>query len=128
MPHRTIYASRSLIGGWGPDLLDIARASFARNAALGVTGALYFDALRFVQVLEGPAPAVAALMQAIRADRRHFDLRVLEDGAQDGRRFGRWSMRFVDGTAAPALREAVPAAGPLSAAEAERLVDALAEG
>jgi hypothetical protein len=126
---RIVYVSRSMIGGWSPELLDIARVAFARNAALEVTGALYFDRLRFCQVLEGEPEALEALMGSIRADSRHFDVQVLIETPLAQRRFGAWSMRFVDGDAAGRLVDAFPepAAPPGRMAErAERFVDALA--
>ena len=129
MPHRVIYASRSLIDGWGPDLLAIARAAFRRNAALGVTGALYFDRLRFFQLLEGPEGAVSELMRAIREDGRHAGVQVLSQGWTPSRRFAGWSLRVLDGDADPALRAAFPdpaTLGPEPAEAAERFVGALA--
>jgi len=128
---RIAYFSRSLIGGWSPDLLDIARVSLARNAALGVTGALYFDRLRFFQTLEGERQTLDALMLSIAADPRHLDLRIMIDGPIRVRSFARWQMRFIDGDVDDRLASAVPQPeGPAGANRladrAERFVEALA--
>ncbi|MFO7855163.1 MAG: BLUF domain-containing protein [Paracoccaceae bacterium] len=118
---RIAYFSRSLIGGWSPDLLDIARVALARNASLDVTGALYFDRLRFFQMLEGERATLDALMLGIAADPRHLDLQVLIEGPIRVRRFGRWHMRFIDGDAHDRLASAVPE--PASPGDASRLAD-----
>ena len=125
MLQRTGYASRSLIDGWGPDLLDIARAAFRRNAALDVTGVLYFDRLRFFQVLEGPPESVDLLMRDILADPRHGDVRVLVDAPARRRRWRGWALRVLDGDADPAMRSAFPA--PLNAGAAAGFAEALAQ-
>lgn len=128
---RIAYFSRSLIGGWSPDLLDIARVALARNADLCVTGALYFDRLRFFQTLEGERETLDALMRAIAADPRHLDLRVLIDEPIRVRRFEGWHMRFIDGDADDRLAAGVPepafhVATDRLAHRAERFVEALA--
>lgn len=128
MLHRVIYASRSLIGGWSPDLLDIARAALGRNASMSVTGALYFDSQRFFQQLEGEAEAVAAIFDSIAADSRHFDVRVLVHGPTAMRRFAGWSMRFLDGDADRRLHAAFPDMAAMLGtpeAAADRFVDSL---
>lgn len=124
--HEIVYVSRSLIGGWGPDLLDIGREALRRNAEIGVTGALFFDGERFAQVLEGPFDAVSLLMERIRHDARHFDVRVLGETPIRSRRFAAWSMRFVDRSQAPGMAALIARERP-GAALAIELADRLAE-
>ncbi|MEM1314003.1 MAG: BLUF domain-containing protein [Pseudomonadota bacterium] len=124
--HQIVYISRSLIGGWGPDLLDIGRASLSRNAELGLTGALFFDGDRFAQVLEGPFGAASLLMERIRRDARHFDVRILRDAPVRQRRFAAWSMRFVDRSQAPDMASLLARERPgpaLGHEVADRLAD-----
>ena len=78
---------------WQVDaIVDVARS---RNAALGVTGALMFAHTNFVQVLEGSQAALDELMASIRRDRRHHDVRVLEEERLACRRFPGWAMAYV---------------------------------
>jgi hypothetical protein len=100
------YHSRNLIEDLTMDSLgaleDLLQVSRARNASLGVTGALLFNEGRFLQVLEGDETQVRALYNSILRDRRHSDVTLMtaEPGAR--RRFARWSMAFVGMT--PAAR------------------------
>jgi hypothetical protein len=103
MAFRIAYVSRSLVGGLSPELLDIARVALSRNAAEGVAGALYFDRERFLQVLEGPEPAVRRIMASIGRDPRHAGLRVLLEGSAEGLLFPEGSTRFIDGAQRPRL-------------------------
>ena len=92
------YASLSRVPAWSPEMLDIARTCLARNPALGVTGALYFDGEQFYQVLEGEEATVTDLYACICRDPRHGGVQTLWDGPIQRRRFGAWSMKFVDGS------------------------------
>lgn len=72
-------------------LLTTCRRS---NAERGVTGMLLYRDGRFIQVLEGAADVVDHLLETIRRDRRHHDLRVLLRDAITERRFGDWTMGY----------------------------------
>ncbi len=83
----------------GADLDAIAEAAFRNNPGLGLTGALFFDGGRFVQVLEGPHDAVEMLLSRIRSDNRARDLDILFDTVETQRSMSEWSMwigRFDD--------------------------------
>ena len=62
------------------------------NAVDGVTGLLYTDGERFLQVLEGPAESVTLTYDRILADRRHHRIVKAEDRAIEQREFGDWTM------------------------------------
>jgi hypothetical protein len=68
-----------------------------RNAALGITGVLiyYPESREIVQVLEGPKPAVLALMEKLRADPRHRRVVVHFEAAIRDRDLGTWPMGFL---------------------------------
>jgi len=68
--------------------------SRAANEGKQITGILLYRAGRFVQVLEGPRPVVLELLERIRDDDRHSDVRVLLDGPIRSRDFAEWSMGF----------------------------------
>ncbi len=95
------YASLSSVPAWSPEMLEIARTCLARNPALGITGALYFDGTQFYQVIEGEEKAVHALFARIRNDPRHSAVQLLWDGPIRHRRFGTWAMKFIDGNTRP---------------------------
>jgi len=62
------------------------------NEAAGVTGLLYTDGYRFLQVLEGKRGAVTETFDRIKADARHQAVVVLSDREVGEREFGAWSM------------------------------------
>lgn len=62
------------------------------NEAAGVTGLLYTDGHRFLQVLEGERGPVTETFLRIKADPRHQAVVVLSDRTVDVREFGAWSM------------------------------------
>ncbi|MFB0489046.1 hypothetical protein ABIE45_001632 [Methylobacterium sp. OAE515] len=81
---RLVYRSRSAIAGSPAEVQRIVGAIVAasqhRNAGAGVTGALLFASLHFVQALEGPASAVEATFDRICRDLRHTGIEVVECG------------------------------------------------
>ena len=77
------------------DLAAIARVSHARNPRHGITGALVYDAGRFVQMLEGPEGEIDALMARIRHDPRCDDVVTLYDHPIEARSMGAWAMLML---------------------------------
>ena len=91
------WASRSLIDPYSPEMLAVVRSAVRRNRALGLTGALYFDESKFIQILEGPRNNLDAVFRRIEEDWRHTDVTVLDQQPIDRRLFSASEMRFVDG-------------------------------
>ena len=91
------YCSRSLVPTRGPSMDRLAEQCRRNNPRLGVTGALIVDDGAFFQVLEGEADDVDSLFAVIAADPRHRDVRRLLRAPLAARRFGRWSMKLIDG-------------------------------
>ena len=81
------------------ELDAILAVSRRNNAAIGITGLLITGGRRFLQVLEGPAPAVKTIFGRIERDPRHFAIVVLEHQPIQERSFGDWSMGHVAGAA-----------------------------
>lgn len=77
------------------DLDDIVTGAVSRNARLEVTGSLYYNGRNFMQLLEGPAPAVHELMGSIRRDVRHSGVVVIKELTGSSPVFAAWSMRIV---------------------------------
>ena len=93
--HRLIYVSR-WTNGLGEDigaaLRRIVAASIAKNRVCDITGLLLAHEGWFVQVLEGPEPAVSALVARIARDPRHRELQVLLSAPDERRMFSDWNM------------------------------------
>ena len=92
MVRQLIYVSFGFPSGTKVDLEPIYESSRHNNAIDGVSGLLFSDGHRFVQVLEGSDEAVEATMERIRADPRHHRIEVLSDRTRPAREFGHWSM------------------------------------
>lgn len=93
MLRQIIYASeRTGDGSAAEELRRILEQSRHNNALDGVTGLLWSDGRRFMQVLEGPEDSVGPTYSRIAADPRHRDVALLSDRSLDEREFGYWSM------------------------------------
>lgn len=79
-------------GAVGHERANILAASRRNNARNGITGLLFDDGVRFLQVLEGDAEKVDATFQRIKADPRHRAVVVLSRRPIDAREFGDWAM------------------------------------
>lgn len=120
---RVVYQSTSLIsraeGAFRAELASILEASARRNPKLGVTGVLIYERGRFIQLLEGPAASVDALLDDIEIDVRHGLFHILWRTPATTRMFEQWSMAFMDAGAAPLPADAVTSwerAGPMELA------------
>ena len=78
------------------ELAELLRRSRAKNATLGVTGLLLYNAGSFLQVLEGPEDAVRGLAKAIAADPRHHRLKFLFERPIPTTSFSGWAMGFAN--------------------------------
>ena len=74
----------------------VSRAQ-VKNAAMGISGRLFYIDTRFIQILEGGAASVGPLFQKIMADTRHRQVVTLLDRPIERRAFRDWSMQFVAG-------------------------------
>jgi hypothetical protein len=88
------YISRAAQNLSAADVEDILTSSRRNNGAKGITGHLQCHAGYFFQVLEGPAPALEALLEKLKQDPRHQDMRVLYRETLQQRNFADWSMGF----------------------------------
>jgi hypothetical protein len=103
----------------------IAKAT-ARNADLGLTGALLFTGAHFAQVLEGDDTAIAMMMEVLNHDPRHDHLLIIRQGTIAKRRFGDWRMAYM-GPSQFVSRHVTRLLNNPSAAEYRRAADWLAE-
>ena len=94
---RTVYRSRSTIYPDNTTELDCIFEQAARNnRRRKLTGCLAHPDGHFVQVLEGEAQTVDALLARLAADTRHTDMVVLGRWATPARIFPNWAMARPD--------------------------------
>jgi hypothetical protein len=96
--HRAIYVSDA-VGGAATSLLILAEIlgeSERNNRREGLTSALMRHGGQFLQIIEGRRTDVDRLMDRLRVDPRHENLRLLSDMAVSGRRFGDWPMILAE--------------------------------
>lgn len=99
--HEIKYVSRRAPGLSVDTIVnDIVLPSMRDNRAREVTGCLWFDDTRFVQIIEGARATVRDLYETIRRDDRHTDVTTLTDRPIRQRAFSRWGMQSIadDGT------------------------------
>lgn len=82
-------------------ILDVSRRCNQRD---GITGLLYSDGGRFMQVIEGPDDLTDATMDRIRRDQRHRAIVTLVHRGIEERAFGGWAMaHYAPGSGADAF-------------------------
>lgn len=74
------------------ELLEAARS---RNEEMAVTGLLIYVDGSFLQIIEGPPPAVDAVYTAILKDPRHRNVLEMFNREIEERSFPDWSMAFA---------------------------------
>jgi hypothetical protein len=92
---RHFYVSEIADGITDLDVQVILGVAQVKNRRLDLTGMLAQGDRHFAQVLEGRAEAVAALMDRIRCDPRHREVRTLLEEPIERRQFARWAMRLA---------------------------------
>ena len=86
-----LYISTAAPGA-GIDIGGILAISMRNNHRADVTGLLWTDEHRFLQVLEGPEEAVNDVFSRIKSDPRHRGIVILQDRTIAVREFGAWEM------------------------------------
>ena len=74
------------------DLSNIVSSARKNNAQNDITGVLFSDHGKFIQILEGDKAKIHGLLKRIKADKRHTDLSILIDEASDERGLTNWHM------------------------------------
>ena len=90
-----VYASRMASGVVHDELDDIMQTSRENNEKHGITGALCYSALGFLQCLEGPSDVINELYGKIIRDDRHVDVTLLAYSGIHQRRFAKWAMAYI---------------------------------
>lgn len=106
---RLIYFSENQIdpgaGSVVRQLSNILSASTRNNRPLGLTGALVFDDMWFLQALEGKRDVVWKTFKRIEHDERHSNVMLVEVTDVPNRVFGNWWMGLaqLDAVSGPAF-------------------------
>ncbi|WP_181179334.1 BLUF domain-containing protein [Methylibium rhizosphaerae] len=77
------------------EIARIAATSRRFNQTAAITGTLVFDGASFCHYLEGPDPALEALLSRLAADPRHERFAVLFEARIEARRFDLWRMGYA---------------------------------
>ena len=126
--YQVLYHSRARDAPTDAQLRELLTQSQAHNARQGITGLLLYSDGRYVQVLEGPGPAVRALYARIQRDPRHAQVVTVSAGPGPRRWFADWSMDFGQVTAPemdPVLAVLLGAAPPPGCRVADSRLQAL---
>ena len=76
------------------ELLELLRVARQNNERSGITGMLLYRDGNFLQVLEGPSPAVDELIDKIKRDTRHHGVILMSRRGVQERQFAEWQMAF----------------------------------
>jgi hypothetical protein len=88
------YVSRASAPLSNEQLLSLLVQSRGNNAVAGITGMLLYGNATFLQVLEGEAEVVDALVERIGRDPRHDGVKVIGRKDVPARQYADWSMCF----------------------------------
>ena len=77
-------------------LPDIYRQSVARNTETNVSSVLFFKQGNFLQYMEGSECTITQLFNKIKADKRHKNIHVIEQGQAPNALFGHWKMHCIN--------------------------------
>lgn len=92
MLRQIAYISVAELDDFTAEIDGILETSRVRNKADGLTGVLLFAHGVFLQILEGEAKSLRALMQRISHDSRHSGVTTLLDREIADRQFAEWNM------------------------------------
>ena len=91
---QVIYVSEKTDTSSG-SLTDIYDISQKNNSESEISGCLLIGSNSYLQLLEGPDPAVENLYSKIKVDNRHKKVKKLFEQHIDEKLFSSWSMKFA---------------------------------
>ena len=93
--YEAIYVSTLAPGRPISSVADIVRKARIANLRQEITGLLIFDGMRFCQQLEGMKKQVLGLMEKIRLDPRHINVKIVHHGELANRRFNGFRLGYT---------------------------------
>ena len=94
---RVVYFSNASLELTFPAIEAIVEKAAERNRPLQISGALHYNGLNFLQILEGPEQALTPLYLQIRKDPRHSGVVKLVHERILTRSYPDWGMRLFCG-------------------------------
>jgi hypothetical protein len=115
--HRLVYFSNANLDLTFPAIEAMVEKAAERNRPLQISGALHYNGLNFLQILEGPHQALTPLYLQIRKDHRHSGVVKLVHERISTRSYPDWGMRLFCGApkCVGALTEVEPGDRDISA-------------
>jgi hypothetical protein len=92
---QVVYISQATGTFTESELNELVEVSRRNNKRHGITGAMLYLENAFIQVIEGEDAAIGQLLDKLRADTRHRNIRILSDNLAQVRNFQNWSMGIV---------------------------------
>jgi hypothetical protein len=93
--HQIGYTSRAVATRSEKDMEALCEQSTAHNRAIGVTGLLVHDGVKYIQLIEGEFTVVRDLMARIACDSRHDNIVYIINGPIAERAFANWDLACV---------------------------------
>lgn len=94
--HFLVYVSQAVQPLSAQTLETLCSKAGELNRSIGVSGCLVHQDGYFMQILEGKSENIEGVMERIRADARHRDIRVVIEGPAHRRLFPDWGMALCD--------------------------------
>lgn len=91
---RVTYLSQQASALSSDALLALVTQCHRNNPGKGLTGVLLYGNGTFLQVLEGEAAVIDALLEAIDRDPRHTNMKIVRRDEVSSRQYADWSMGF----------------------------------
>ncbi len=92
---QVVYISQATEACTESELNELIEVSRRNNKKHSITGAMLYLESSFIQVIEGEDAAISHLLDKLRADTRHQNIRILSDHLVQVRNFQNWSMGVV---------------------------------
>ena len=94
--HFLIYASRATALMSAEQVEALVRQSREHNRSAGISGCLVYQDGCFMQMLEGKRETLMALLDKIKGDPRHYEVKLVVEGPARHRVFRDWGMTQRD--------------------------------
>jgi len=78
------------------DFTNILNTSRKNNPVVNITGILFYDQGKFIQIIEGEKSQLDALMGRLNHDTRHSNIQILIDSPIESRELENWNMEAFD--------------------------------
>lgn len=76
------------------ELMNIKAQSKTACEKSGITGLLVFHRNTFIHYYEGEKRAVSKMLSSVNKDKRHKNVKIVNEGKLDERQFSNWSMEL----------------------------------